>query len=253
MDAIFKALNDPTRRHVLDLLRETDGQTLSELEAQVEMSRFGLMKHLGVLEEAGLITAVKRGRFKHHYLNAVPLQEVMDRWIEPLVAGPMVRGMIALKQRLEQPMKDVTPRPDYVHQVFIRCTAEDLWTALTDPAQIARYHFLTKTIAVDGDALRYLDEDGETMLTCRTVIEEPPHRLETTFEPHPREGSAPSRTVFTINEAPAGHCALTVEHYDLTHPVVPGRGIADGWPRWASGLKTFLETGEVVRFTSAAD
>jgi len=83
MDAIFKALNDPARRALLDSLRAKDGQTLTELEEQLDMSRFGVMKHLKVLEDAHLITTRKSGRFKHHYLNALPLQEVIDHWIEP--------------------------------------------------------------------------------------------------------------------------------------------------------------------------
>ena len=81
MDAIFKALNDPARRALLDSLREQDGQSLSDLEEVLAMTRFGVMKHLKVLEDANLIVTRKVGRFKYHYLNAVPLQEVIDRWI----------------------------------------------------------------------------------------------------------------------------------------------------------------------------
>ncbi|MCY4335423.1 MAG: helix-turn-helix domain-containing protein [Litoreibacter sp.] len=101
MDAIFKALNDAARRDILDSLRKKDGQTLSELEPQFDMTRFGVMKHLAVLEEAKLITTKKVGRFKHHYLNALPLQEVIDRWIEPLLAKPTARGVLDLKAKLE--------------------------------------------------------------------------------------------------------------------------------------------------------
>ena len=79
MDLIFKALGDPARRALLDSLRQNDGQSLGDLEAQLDMTRFGVMKHLGVLEEAGLITTRREGRFKYHYLNAAPLQEVVDR------------------------------------------------------------------------------------------------------------------------------------------------------------------------------
>ena len=88
MDAIFKALNDPLRRSILDRLHQKDGQSLQELEEGQDMTRFGVMKHLKVLEEAELITTKKVGRFKYHYLNAVPLQEVLDRWIEPLLSRP---------------------------------------------------------------------------------------------------------------------------------------------------------------------
>ena len=85
MDHIFKALADPTRQKLLDALRQKDGQTLTDLESSLDMTRFGVMKHLKLLEDANLIIAQKSGRFKNHYLNAVPLQEVMDRWVAPFL------------------------------------------------------------------------------------------------------------------------------------------------------------------------
>ena len=110
MDAIFKALADDTRRQVLDVLRDRDGQTLSELEESlanlgVEMTRFGVMKHLKVLEAASLVISRKQGRFKYHYLNVVPLQEVIDRWIEPLTQKPLTRATLDLKAKLEGNVK----------------------------------------------------------------------------------------------------------------------------------------------------
>ena len=101
MDAIFKALSDDTRRKLLDMLREKDGQTLSELEGNLGMTRFGVMKHLKVLEAASLVISRKQGRFKYHYLNVVPLQEVIDRWIEPLTQKPLARATLDLKAKLE--------------------------------------------------------------------------------------------------------------------------------------------------------
>ncbi|MEP1208746.1 MAG: helix-turn-helix domain-containing protein [Rhizobiaceae bacterium] len=110
MDAIFKALADETRRLILDVLRLRDGQTLQELEASlagqgVEMTRFGVMKHLKVLEAASLVISRKQGRFKHHHLNVVPLQEVIDRWIEPLTQKPLARATLDLKAKLEGKVK----------------------------------------------------------------------------------------------------------------------------------------------------
>ena len=106
MDAVFKALADDTRRTILDLLFQKAGRTLSDIELALvengsEMTRFGVMKHLKVLEAAGLVVTRKQGRFKYHYLNAVPLQEVMDRWIEPMTQKPMARAAIDLKAKLE--------------------------------------------------------------------------------------------------------------------------------------------------------
>lgn len=111
MDAIFKALADDTRRLILDILRDRDGQTLGELETAiaqsgVDMTRFGVMKHLKVLEAASLVISRKQGRFKYHHLNVVPLQEVMDRWIEPLTQKPLARATLELKAKLEGTQND---------------------------------------------------------------------------------------------------------------------------------------------------
>lgn len=101
MDSIFKALSDPVRRQLLDSLRKAPGQSLQDLADQIEMSRFGVMKHLGVLEEARLIVTHKKGRFKYHYLNALPLQETIDRWIEPLLEQPAARAVLDTNQTLK--------------------------------------------------------------------------------------------------------------------------------------------------------
>ena len=100
-DAVFKALADPTRRFLLDRLFERDGRTLGELEAELEMTRFGVMKHLRVLEEAGLVTAVRAGREKHHFLNPVPIRLIHDRWISKY-AESRVSALADLKSALEE-------------------------------------------------------------------------------------------------------------------------------------------------------
>lgn len=101
LDAVFKALADPTRRALLDLLADDDGQTLSTLvEAVPEMTRFGVMKHLRILEAAHLVVAEKHGREKLHYLNPVPIREIHDRWISRY-AEPHVAGLLALRDRSE--------------------------------------------------------------------------------------------------------------------------------------------------------
>ena len=139
MDTIFKALADPARRTLLDALRQQDGQTLAELTELLDMSRFGVMKHLGVLENAGMVVTHKKGRFKYHYLNAVPLQQVIDRWIEPMLVKPAARAVLTLKSQLEgtTPMLDTTTAPDFMTQTFIRCTQDALWDALKNIADSA--------------------------------------------------------------------------------------------------------------------
>jgi DNA-binding transcriptional ArsR family regulator len=99
-DHVFKALADPTRRHLLDRLFERDGRTLTELESELEMTRFGVMKHLRVLEEAGLVVTRRQGREKLHFLNAVPIRLIHDRWIDKY-AERQVSGLSELKTRLE--------------------------------------------------------------------------------------------------------------------------------------------------------
>lgn len=101
MDAIFKALADPTRRALLDALHAEDGQTLSALEQRIPMSRFGVMKHLKVLEEAGLVVTRKHGREKHHHLNPVPIRLIHDRWVSKY-AEPWAAALSEIKQRLEE-------------------------------------------------------------------------------------------------------------------------------------------------------
>ncbi|MDD9923785.1 MAG: metalloregulator ArsR/SmtB family transcription factor [Boseongicola sp.] len=248
MDAIFKALNDPARREILDSLRQNDGQTLSDLEKQFDMTRFGVMRHLGVLEDAGLITTRKVGRFKHHHLNAVPLQEVIDRWIEPLLAKPVVRGMIDLKSHLEgnRPMLDTAKKPDFVHQTMIRCTQDALWDALTKADQLAQYHFMCDVAegdAIVGQPTKMIRADGSVMLTQVTTKLEPKTRIEMTFEPNWEGSTETSHIVFMIDpEGP--HCKLTCEHYEIPEGQ---EGVAEGWARHVASLKSWLETGEPIK------
>jgi DNA-binding transcriptional ArsR family regulator len=100
-DAVFRAMADPTRRHLLDRLFERDGRTLTELEQDLEMTRFGVMKHLKVLEEAGLVTTRKSGREKLHFLNPVPIRLVHDRWIDKFTERH-VAALANLKSELEK-------------------------------------------------------------------------------------------------------------------------------------------------------
>ena len=100
-DKVFKALADTTRRHLLDRLFERDGRTLGELEEGLEMTRFGVMKHLRVLEEAGLVVARRAGREKHHFLNPVPIRQIHDRWIDKYTER-RVSALTQLKSSLEK-------------------------------------------------------------------------------------------------------------------------------------------------------
>jgi len=99
-DRVFKALSDPTRRHLLDRLFQSDGRTLTELESELEMTRFGVMKHLRLLEEAGLVVTRRAGREKLHFLNPVPIRLIHDRWIDKYTER-RVSALADLKDQLE--------------------------------------------------------------------------------------------------------------------------------------------------------
>src|SRR5919107_1943913 len=133
MDDVFRALADPTRRSLLDELFRQDVQTLSALEQRLPMTRFGVMKHLKVLEEAGLVVARKRGREKLHFLNPVPIRLIHDRWVSKY-AEPWAAALSELKDRLERPM-------ERIFEIYIRTTPERLWEAITDPDVRAKYNF----------------------------------------------------------------------------------------------------------------
>src|ERR1700736_2154859 len=124
MDIVFRALADPTRRSLLDELFREDGQTLNALEERFPMTRFGVMKHLKQLEEAGLVVTRRHGREKHHFLNPVPIRLVHDRWVSKY-AEPWAAALSDLKNRLESPMEKV-------FEIYIRTTPERLWDAITD-------------------------------------------------------------------------------------------------------------------------
>src|SRR5437762_4905491 len=119
MDEVFRALADPTRRSLLDELFKEDGQTLTSLESRLPMTRFGVMKHLKVLEEAGLVTTKKRGREKFHFLNPVPIRLVHDRWVSKY-AEPWAAGL----SRLKNDMEDGTM--EKVFEIYIKTTPERL-------------------------------------------------------------------------------------------------------------------------------
>ncbi|WP_425092088.1 ArsR/SmtB family transcription factor [Tropicimonas sp. S265A] len=252
MDAIFKALNDPTRRALLDSLRQKDGQSLQELEDTVEMTRFGVMKHLKLLEEAGLVVPVKKGRFKYHYLNAVPLQEVIDRWIDPFLAKPAARGVLNLKSKLEGPRKMLdfaSTKPDFVSQTFILCTQDALWHALVDQDEATKFHFLATaaegSLGAEGATMSYTGPSGNLMLNMHVERITPKSEIVMTFAPFFSGSEEPTSTCRYLVSAEADQCCLTIEHYNIP----PGHeNVANGWSRIAAGLKSYLETGKPARF-----
>ena len=241
MDDVFRALADPTRRRLLDELFREDGQSLGELEARLPMSRFGVMKHLRILEEAGLIATRRRGRRKLHFLNPVPIRLVHDRWVSKY-AEPWAAALSGLKEQLERPMEKV-------FEIYIKTTPERLWEAITDPDIRARYNFGARQESdwTPGSEYRMGAPGAPGPLGEGVNLEvDPPRRLVQTMvalwgEDVKAEGT--SRVTWEI-EPVGDSCHLTVTHDQLREGA--NEQLYGGWPMILSGLKTWLETGELL-------
>jgi uncharacterized protein YndB with AHSA1/START domain len=241
MDAVFKALADPTRRSLLDELFREDGQTLSSLERRLPMTRFGVMKHLKQLEEAGLVVTRRRGREKLHFLNPVPIRLVHDRWVSKY-AEPWVATLSDLKTKLEEDMEKV-------FEIYIKTTPERLWEAITDPGIRAKYQWDSriKSTWTPGSRFEMRSGDGSMMLGEGENLEvDPPRRLVQSMvalwgEDVKAEGS----TRITWEIKPVGNsCHLIVTHDQMRQGA--NEQLYGGWPMILSGLKTYLETGELL-------
>ena len=241
MDEVFKALADPTRRSLLDELFRQDGQTLHQLEARFDMTRFGVMKHLKQLEDAGLVVTRRRGREKLHFLNPVPIRLVHDRWVSKY-AEPWAATLSGLKHRLEIPMEKV-------FEIYIRTTPERLWEAITDPEIRSKYNFGARVSSdwTPGSRYEMSARDGAFKLGEGENLEvDPPRRLVQSMtalwsDDVKREGT--SRVTWEI-EPVGDSCRLTVTHDQLREGA--NDELYGGWPMILSGLKTWLETGELL-------
>jgi len=241
MDAVFKALADPTRRSLLDELFREDGQTLSALEARFDISRFGVMKHLKQLEEAGLVVTRRRGREKLHFLNPVPIRLVHDRWVSKY-AEPWAAALSDLKHELENTMEKV-------FEIYIRTTPERLWDAITDGDIRSKYNFGSRIESdfTPGSRFEMVHPGAPGPLGEGVNLEvDPPRRLVQSIvalwsEEVTSEG--PSRLTWEI-EPVGDSCRLTLTHDELREDANPE--LYGGWPMILSGLKTWLETGELL-------
>ena len=250
-DGVFKALADPTRRLLLDQLFERDGRTLKELQSQLAMTRFGVMKHLRVLEAASLVTTRKVGREKLHYLNPVPIQLLYDRWIGKYDAA-RVSALADLKAALEEGDKMATAaRPRQVYEVYINAPAERVWDAITQPEFTARYSFGARTESDwhAGSSWRSLSADGAVLIEGDVVEADPPRRLVLTFrmlyDPQ-LAADAPTRVTWELQPTRAGVTKVTVVHDGFEGETTTYRRVAGGWMWTLSNLKTLLETGEAM-------
>jgi uncharacterized protein YndB with AHSA1/START domain/DNA-binding transcriptional ArsR family regulator len=245
MDNVFKALADPTRRHLLDRLHEDNGQTLGELCERIGMARQSVTQHLDLLEDANLINTVRRGREKLHYLNPVPLHEIQERWIDKF-ERPRLRALSKLKRRAEE--EAMTDKPSYVYVTYVESTPDKVWHALTDPDMTAEYwgHSNVSDWEV-GSSWEHQRTDGtRTADVVGTVLESSaPKRLVTTWaDPGAEQTDNPQVVTFDI-EPYRDIVRLTVTHENLPDAAAVDEAAA-GWSAVLSNLKSLIETGHVL-------
>ena len=246
---MFKAINDPSRRLLLDELFERDGQTLGELCTYLpEMTRYGVMNHLAILEEAGLVTTRRQGRSKFHYLNPVPIRLIHDRWISKY-AEPRVGAITGIKARLESGAKPLST-PVHVYRTYIRATVDEVWDAIVDGDKTVQYYYGTRVDSLwqVGSPMNYYDAEGKPVSEGHIISIDPPKRLEFTFQalwsPELVE-EGPAREVWSLSEK-NGMTELTVELYDIVEGGATYNDFVGGLPYILSGLKSLLETGEAL-------
>jgi uncharacterized protein YndB with AHSA1/START domain/DNA-binding transcriptional ArsR family regulator len=244
-DEVFRALADPTRRALLDRLRERNGQTLGELCEPLDMARQSATQHLDVLAAANLVSTVRQGREKLHYLNPVPLWEIQERWIGKF-ERPRLSALSAIKRRAEEDI--MANRPSYVYVTYIESSPELVWKALTDANLTAQYWGHSNVSDWQAGApWEHLRTDGSGIAdVIGTVLEsEPPRRLALTFDaPGSTPPEGPSKVTFDI-EPYHEIVRFTVTHENLADDDAL-QAVSAGWPAVCANLKSLLETGHVL-------
>jgi uncharacterized protein YndB with AHSA1/START domain len=252
-DRVFRALADPTRRLLLDRLRESNGQTLTELCSQLNMARQSVTQHLDLLEQANLISTVRRGRQKLHYLNPVPIHRIQQRWIVSF-EQPRLAALAEIKRQAEESI--VKDKPDYVYVTYIQATPESVWQALTSADLTAQYwgHSNVSDWHVGSIWVHERVDGSQIVDVVGTVLDAaPPRRLVITFDaPETEEtlpaaedsGRGPSVVTFDI-EPFQDIVKLTVTHDNLADREALD-SISSGWPAVMANLKSLLETGRVL-------
>jgi uncharacterized protein YndB with AHSA1/START domain len=256
MDDVFKALSDPSRRRLLDRLNERNGQSLTELGAGLNMARQSVTKHLAVLEAAMLVTTVRRGREKLHYLNPAPINDIAERWINQY-DHKRVQALSDLRRALEDtPMS----KPEFVYVTYIQTTPEELWRALTEPAFTRRYWGLAHETDWEPGSTMVWERPGVRNTDPEQVVLEadPYRRLAYAWHAFTPEWNATvglsDEVLATVAAEPRSHVSfdiephgelvkLTVVHDNFEPESTMAKMVSNGWPMVLSSLKTLLETG----------
>lgn len=244
LDRVFKALADPTRRKLLDSLRQRNGQSLRALGAEVDMARQSLTQHIDLLVAADLVVVVREGRERRHYLNPAPIHEIQSRWVRDF-DQPHLSMLHGIKKEAEKDSMTTNETfPDHVYATYIHATAQQVWDALTDPLATSRYwHGMANTSDwAPGSTWTHTKPDGTHDIWGRVLESEPPHRLAFTFQPTAQPLDDPGSTVTYLIEEAEGVTRLTITHTGLPDPDTLA-GITRGWATVAASLKSYLETG----------
>jgi uncharacterized protein YndB with AHSA1/START domain len=245
VEDVFRALADPTRRELLDELFRQDGQTLGRLAGRFDMTRVGVAKHLAILEDAGLVVSRRQGREKLHYLNPVPIREIHQRWVSKYTET-WAAGLVDLKRDLE---KGEEATMEKIFEIYIKTTPERLWEAITDPEIRAKYNFGAGIYSdwKPGSSYAMTAANARGQLGEGNNLEvDPPHRLVQSARflwDDDVQAEGTSRVTWEI-EPVGDSCRLTVTHDEMREGA--NDQIYGGWPMILSGLKTWLETGELL-------
>lgn len=263
-DLVFKALADPTRRAVLDALFELDGQSVGTLCARFsEMTRFGVMKHLTVLSEAGLVVGVREGRTKRHFLNPVPIEQVANRWISRYAAR-FTSALVSLDRDLTQnrstgrstSVNNAEPETAHVYQIYIAAPPEQVWTAITESEWTRRWLHGTSFVSPPelGKVFRTVTADGRDAIDG--LVEEmqspegdrPGRFVHGWHVLYDTEQSAESggRVEWTVQRAGDGLTLVRLVHSGLEDSPLTSEGVKDGWVWVLDNLKTVLETDRTL-------
>ncbi len=244
MDNIFNALGDKSRRHLLDILYEQNGQTLTELTATLDMSRQAVTKHLKILEEANLVVPVWKGREKFHYLNPVPMRQIYMRWINKF-DEPRIEGLFDLKESSELIKQEETMN-GLMYQIVIASSAEKIWTSLTQPEFTQKFWFGRKIESnwEIGSPVAIVTPDGVVEASGEVVEFDQYKRLSYTWHSAQDAEGEFSTVVFELQEM--GPLTKLTILQDIDASTAKFDQAFAGWTFIICGLKTYLETGAAM-------
>lgn len=246
-DKVFKALGDPARRRLMDRLYRKNGQALTELCASMDMARQSVTQHLGLLQEANLISTTRRGREKLHFINPVPLHDVYRRWVRKFETGRLAL-LHDLKHNLERNEGMTDKSASFVYVTYIRTTPEKVYEAITTPG-ISRQYWGHENVSGWSPGARWehirANNDATVEIVGEVIKAEPPHLLVITWSAASRadDPDEESRVTFEMEAQENGMVKLTVTHDQLQPGSGMEQGIGKGWPLVLSSMKSFLETG----------